>query len=441
MVEDKPKYSTKAMSLVRQTLPYLGVNAVVYGVFFVASLIWFSVFGGLAFLIGTKVPVIGVVLAVIALGAFGGLLKWAQRYVLYMVKGAHISAMTELIKGGTLPDGKGQFEYGKEVVQTRFKDVSVLFALDVLIDGALRALQRSVLRIASWLPLPQSANGLIKIATSIMNRSLTYVDEAILSYAVYREEENVWNSARHGIILYAQCYKPILITAAKVWLLGRVLLFLVFLLYLAAFGGLAYLMGSTVATVVAVILAFIAAWSTMAIFFEPFALAYTLTTFHYEIAGVVPNPEWEARLGKVSSKFRELVGKAKEHGADALEFTPAPAPGSVAHSHVGTPALAGAGAVGAPIAEPAPAPAIAAPVVAAPAPTPAATQTRAASWGDGAPAASPTPAATPAPAATQTPAASWGDGAPAPAASETPAAPDGQEAPVPSSSSTPSGWT
>lgn len=202
-------------------------------------------------------------------------------------------------------------------------------------------MQQSVLNLSRWLPLPDSTEGLVRIATSILNRSLTYVDEAILSYAVYRDEENVWASARHGVLLYAQRYKPILITAAKVWLLDKVIGFLVFLVYLGIFGLVAWAIGNPVASVVCIILALVATWGTMQTLFEPYALAYTLTTYHHEIAGVVPDPEWDTRLSGVSEDFRKLAGKAKEQGDAPLRFTPAPAPtfGDRERSHPTSPGV------------------------------------------------------------------------------------------------------
>lgn len=226
-------YWSIAVSLITRTLPFIGVNTAVYAVFFAISAVWFGLWGGLAWVAGSvlHIPVLAYVFIIIGCVIFGGALKYARRYLLYMVKGAHISAMTELLKGGELPGGMNQFHYGREVVEKRFKDVSMLFVLDSLVKGALRSLQNNILRIAHWLPLPDMFDGLVQIATQIMRRALTYVDEAVLSYAIYRDEDNVWDSARHGVLLYAQSYKPILITAAKIWLLGRVVGFVLFLFF------------------------------------------------------------------------------------------------------------------------------------------------------------------------------------------------------------------
>jgi len=305
-------YWTKAVSLVTRTLPFIGVNAVVYGAFFFASLIWFAFWGGLAFLMGRLgLGTVAGVFIIIGFGAGAGLVKFARRYLLYMVKGAHIAAMTELLKGGQLPDGMNQFKYGQKVIQERFKDVTMLFALDTLVTASLKALQRKILRVTSWLPLPEGARSVIRSATEIVNQALTYVDEAILSYAIYQGEANVWNSARHGVILYAQSYKPILITAAKVWLLGKVFAGAVFAVCLIpAIAVMLLFQGHIAMQLIALVLALVAAWGIKAAFFEPFALAYTLVTYHESIAGLTPDYEWDQKLSAASGKYRELVTKA-----------------------------------------------------------------------------------------------------------------------------------
>lgn len=329
MAQKKVSYWSTAVSLVTRTLPYIIANVVVYAAFFLISLIWFGVWGGLAFLSATFLNsgAIAVVFIIIGTLIFGGVVKFLRRYLLYMLKGAHIAAMTELLKGGKLPEGKGQFEYGQQVIKDYFADVSVLFLLDRLVDGALRTLQRRVLRITNWLPLGGSIKSVMQIITSIINQSLTYVDEAILSYAIYRGEKNVWNSARHGVLLYAQSFKPILITAAKIWLVGKVLAFVLFLVFMLPGGLVAMMVGNELITALMIVIALVASWAVKAALFEPFALAYTLVTYHYSIVGLTPDPTWDERLRKVSKKFRQLIGKAEENAdAEPVAFLPAPAP-------------------------------------------------------------------------------------------------------------------
>ncbi len=306
-----------AVQLLLKTTPFLVFNILIYGAFFVATVLWLAVFGGLAALVAARIEILAVIFMVIAVGGPFAVLAFAKRYILYMVKGAHIAVITRLLLDGELPDGKNQVSYGREIVAANFRDVSVLFVLDRLIDRTVKRFTRRFVRIVDWLPLGGGATQAAKWASAVLNRSLSYVDEAILSYAIAREEENVWQSARHGLILYAQVYQPVLVTALKVWLLGRAF-FLVTLLALAVPG-------------ILILLAFNAIWFQIVVFvavlvltsllvravFEPFATAYTIVTYHHAIAGVTVDPAWDERLQSVSKEFRKLVGRAREAGGGA----------------------------------------------------------------------------------------------------------------------------
>jgi hypothetical protein len=329
-------YWRQATSLIGGTLPMLGVNLAVYAVYFLVTTLWLLFWGGLGILIAKLVPIVGFIFIFIGLGAGGWLAKFVRRYILYLVKGAHIAAMTEMMMGRTVPAGFGQLAYGRAIVEKNFKDVSLLFGLDTLINGTVKAITGKIASIASWLPLPGDFRKIIRVVEHIVNRSLSYIDEAILSYAIARNEENVWNSARQGIVLYGQSYKRILMTSAKIYLGGRVFAFLLFVFFLLPAGAVIWGLGTLgfdnpLMQLVIIILAAVAGQLVYLALYEPFALAYVMVAYHNEIAGKVPDPEWDQRLQNLSSSFKELVGKAQEKiagtSAPAAAFAPqAPAP-------------------------------------------------------------------------------------------------------------------
>lgn len=319
-------YFATSTALVLKTLPYIGLNLLVYGSFFLFTVIWMALWGGAAYLFSGFAPIVSYICVIIGFAAGGGIIKWLKRYVLYMVKGGHIATLTAMLRGTDAPSGLQQVSWGKAKVEQHFTDVSMLFGLDALIQGTLKAMSRKIIRVANWLPLPDSANSVVKVITEIMNRSLTYVDEAILSYAIYRDEENIWDSARHGVLLYAQSYKPILITAVKVWLAGKAFFFAALLVVAVPAVGLMMLFPNSIVQLIAVVLALFAAWALHAAFFEPFAMTYVLVTYHYEVAGKVPDAEWDERLKGVSESFRTLVGKASPLVPSAFQPSPQPQP-------------------------------------------------------------------------------------------------------------------
>ena len=308
--QPKRSYLKEATSLLGATLPLLGLNVAIYAAFFFVALIWFSVWIGMAILLGRFSGVAAVVCLIIAVGAGGWGWRLARRYLLYMVKGAHIAAMTEIMLGRDVPRGVAQISYGQEIIKKYFKDVSLLFGLDMLIDGIVRRFTRTAQSILNFLPLPQQARQLVALIRKIIERSASYVDEAILSYAIARQEENVFHSARQGLVLYAQSYKPILITTVKFYVVAKIFSFLVF------FGFMIPALALSVFEIEwlvfgAVILAIVAARLVELALFEPFALAYVMVTFHRETEGKQPNPEWDQKLQGLSDKFKELVQKAE----------------------------------------------------------------------------------------------------------------------------------
>src|SRR5699024_8807764 len=104
------------------------------------------------------------------------------------------------------------------------------------------------------------------------HRSLSYIDAAILSQAIIRREANVWRSAVDSVILYGQSYKQILMTTLKIWVVGKVFSFVVFIGFVVP----ALVVGSLIhdiAVIIAVVMAIVAARLLELALYEPFALA------------------------------------------------------------------------------------------------------------------------------------------------------------------------
>lgn len=326
MSDTTRKPFSTTIGLLRRTTPFLVLNAAVYTAFFLAIVAWLGVFGGLAVYFAERVEVLAFVFLLLAIFGPGGLLMFARRYLLYLMQGAHIAVATTLLLHGSLPEGQSQIAYGREMVKTRFRDVSILFALDRLIHGIVARFTRRFVRIVDMLPLGGGASNVARIGASIINRSLSYIDEAILSYAIARESDNVWQSGRHGVILYAQAYKPILGAAVKIWLLGRVIFVAVLVIVALPAVPLAMAIDGVGFQVAVAIGALLLASLIVRAVFEPFAAIYTLVTYHRAIEGLAVNAVWDQRLQSVSKKFQELVGKAQQAASepDPLDTTPVP---------------------------------------------------------------------------------------------------------------------
>jgi len=246
--------------------------------------------------------------------------RWVSRYYFYLLKAAHAAVMTEFIVHGRGPRGS-QIEHGKDQVQSRFTDTSIMFAVDQVLDGVVKAINRTFANVTNLLPIP-GMDGLQKFVGRVSRFSTTYIDEAILSRAYAQKEENVWAVAKDGVILYAQCWKPILANAVALTLLSYVEFFaFIVLLGVPAVAVAALVPALSVPLGIGVLLG---AWMLKLAVADAFALAATLLAYHRSTAGLTPDPAWQARLEQASDQFQELKQKAAETVNVYRSDTPTP---------------------------------------------------------------------------------------------------------------------
>ncbi len=241
-------------------------------------------------------------------GVVSAALFWAREYLLYLVKAGHVAVLVEHFDGKALPGGRGQIEHAHAVVKERFVETSVLFGVDRLIKGLLRALNRMVMSVATLLPIP-GLRELAGFVNKILNVSLTYTDEIILAYNIRTRSENPWASSKDALILYAQNYKVIAKNAVFLLLFMYAVSLLIFLLILAPVGALMALFPGSVGGW-SFLIALIFAWALKTALLEPLAIAALMQVYFKAIAGQQPNPEWDEKLTAASDKFRKLKDKA-----------------------------------------------------------------------------------------------------------------------------------
>src|SRR6056297_439440 len=194
------------------------------------------------------------------------------------------------------------------------------YALDQLIKGVLKAFNRAFFTIANFLPIP-GIQGIAKFINTIINLSLTYLDEVILAYNIKMKADNPWAASRTALVLYAQNYKSFLKNAFWLAFVSWGLTFLVFLLILAPVAGLVSLFPGT-AGPLALIIAVVFAWGIKQAVIEPIGMTALMQVFFKVTEGQQPNPEWEGKLDKVSKKFSKLKEKAADWGSSDKPSVP-----------------------------------------------------------------------------------------------------------------------
>lgn len=244
---------------------------------------------------------------------------WVREYILYLVKAGHIAVLVQILDGKPVPGGRGQIAYAQGVVRERFVESSALFAVDQLVKGVLAVVSGTIHTLAVLIPIP-AFDGLIRFANSVLRVSLTYVDELILAYIIRTRTTTPWETARDGLVLYAQNY----------WSFAKNAIFLTIFMYAVAAGIFVVVLGPAFAVAALVpgwagtswglLIAFLIAWAFKTAVMEPFAIAALMQVYFKKIEGQVPDPAWEDRLTHVSDKFRRL----KDRAAQAMGAAPRP---------------------------------------------------------------------------------------------------------------------
>ncbi|PBC02021.1 hypothetical protein [Mesorhizobium sp. WSM3860] len=245
---------------------------------------------------------------VVGFGVVSIAVYWIREYILYVLKAGHIAVMVHLLDGHDVPDGQGQIAYAREVVTKRFAEANILFVVDQLVKGAIRAITGLIGGIAAFLPIP-GLSGLVSFINTVIRLSLTYVDEIILGYNIRINSNSPFETARQGVVLYAQNGKLMVKNAVWLAVIMWGVSFVIFLLMLAPAAAILWVMPGQLAGW-AFVLAMVFAWAFKAAFIEPFAIASLMQVYFATIEGQVPNAEWDRRLAETSSKFRELRDKA-----------------------------------------------------------------------------------------------------------------------------------
>ncbi|MES0007690.1 hypothetical protein NKJ64_21335 [Mesorhizobium sp. M0062] len=259
---------------------------------------------------------------IVGIGIVSIALYWIREYILYVVKAGHIAVMVHLIDGRDVPSGQDQIAYAKDVVKERFAEANILFVVDQLVKGAIRAITGLIGGIAAFLPIP-GLGGPVAFINTVIRLSLTYVDEIILGYNIRINSSSPFETARQGVVLYAQNGKTMVKNAIWLAVIMWGVSFVIFLLMLAPAAAIMWFIPGQLGGW-AFVLAILLAWAFKAAFIEPFAIACLMQVYFKTIEGQVPNAEWDQRLAEGSSKFRELRDKALASFGGSRWTQPAP---------------------------------------------------------------------------------------------------------------------
>jgi hypothetical protein len=304
----------RTLAIVIRTWPFVLFRMIVYFGITVAYIAATGTGAGVGYGLGHVVDDQG---GPVAFALYGGLagfvltslvVYWIREYILYIVKAGHIAVMVHLIDGREVPGGKGQIAYARSVVTERFAEANVLFVLDQLIKGVIRAITGLIGGIAAFIPIP-GLNTLIGFFNAVIRMSLTYVDEIILGYNIRVNSSTPFETGRQGVVLYAQNGKTMLKNALWLSILMWTLALIVFLSTLAPAAAVLYAMPGELAGW-GFVLAIVFTWAFSAALIEPFCIAALMQVYFRVIEGQSPDPDWDRKLAETSKQFRDLKDRA-----------------------------------------------------------------------------------------------------------------------------------
>ncbi|NYT66068.1 hypothetical protein H0A58_08810 [Alcaligenaceae bacterium] len=316
----------RALRLLLATMPFIILRCAVYFGISVAYVLITGVGAGVGWGIGglgdssfqASATLWG---GVAGFGLTAGVMYFLREYILYVVKAGHIAVLVRLIDQQPMPEGKSQISYASSIVKQRFAQTSVLFTLDQLSKGVIRAVTGLVQGLTSLLPIP-GLSQIMGIVRAFLRIAVGLVDEVILAYAIRTNSNNPWASAQTALVLYGQNAKNMLKNAAWLTLITYGLAALVFLVMLTPAAALVYVIPGAWSAG-GVIFALIFAWAVKAAVIEPFAIACLLQAYFKVIEGQTPDPAWDERLSGVSKKFITLKEKATGWASGSTTVDPA----------------------------------------------------------------------------------------------------------------------
>lgn len=298
----------EAFGILSKTLPILLIRLGVMLLFWVIALVYLGIVGGVSFLIGNVIDWLGGILFIVGLVGVIPLYQLAYRYVFYMIKAAHIAVMAEFVAKGDIPDGN-QLDFGRRMVTQRFGEMNVMFVIDSLVAGVVRAFTRTVWNLVRWLPGDQRA--FLQVIERFANYSLSYIDETIMARSYWNKETNVWDNARDGVVLYAQSWKA-MFSAAFVLMLISFVPSIAGLILLAAPIGFIIAIFSQQAAGITLIALLLMAWVIKVAVGDAFVMAALINTYYHETKDLTPDPNMAAQLDSISEQFGDLRKRAED---------------------------------------------------------------------------------------------------------------------------------
>lgn len=238
---------------------------------------------------------------------FSGIFKLVDNYFGYLIKAGHVAVVAEAVTTGQVPEK--QFEFGKNKVKERFATSNVYFVVDKLVSGAVRQLKNAVGKVGGLLENIPGMEKVVDILQTFIGIALGYIDECCLGYCFIKTEQNAFQASCDGVVIYFQNAKKLLKDAALTTILVMIG---TFLSWFVPFLLLALLCKAfDWSLMIAVILALFIGVTIKSAFIDTYVMVKMMTSYMEVAPSTTISFDLYGKLSKLSSKFKELFGRAQ----------------------------------------------------------------------------------------------------------------------------------
>lgn len=303
----------EAGKVFKKTLPFVWAKLLLSLVTIGISVVIFAILAGISYLFSSGG--VTALMFIIWIGAIGVVRFVIMHYFGYLVKAGHVAVITEAVITGHIPDN--QVVYGKQLVTERFATSNIYFAVDKLVSGAVRQIQRTVEKVGSALDFIPGMGAVTGLANTFVGISLGYIDECCLGYTFYMKEQGAFKSAADGVAIYAQNWRKLLKDAAKTMMIVVAAMILIVLAAFLVFGLLFRLLNWS--GFIAFVISCLLAWAIKYAFIDSYILVKMMTSYMEAAPTTQITFDLYSKLCGLSAKFKELFNKGKEEQPAAAQ--------------------------------------------------------------------------------------------------------------------------
>lgn len=292
-----------AKTLMRKTQPFIRAKLILGGAMIAVAAVALGLLMGIGWLFGDTGAVIGFLLW---LGCLKVIRLVFMHYMGYLVKAGHIAVIAESCRTGTVP--RNQVEYGKQKVKERFVTSNVYFAVDQLVSGAVRQIQKAIGKVGDFLDFIPGIEAVTGAAQFFVNIALGYVDECCFGWTFWNGEQDVYKSAADAVVIYAQNWKQLLKDAAKTLVKVLVLTVVLALVIFVPVGLVFRILKWN--GLIAFVLACLIAWVVKFAYLDSFIMIRMMTSYLEAAPNTAITFDLYGKLSGISGDFKKLFDQA-----------------------------------------------------------------------------------------------------------------------------------